>query len=131
MLGHARRQVLVTGMDQHQGAKFSREGEKPVQAGIGEFGIPDPRADLDPQKAPAHAPAHLVDGQVGILQGDGAKTSEASRVLVGDPGEELVLSRCQFGGAGRRCRVAERHRNRRKDLHPNTFTIHVDDSGFR
>jgi hypothetical protein len=119
-------------MDQDQGAKFMRDGKEPVQAWVGELDIPDPCADLDTEEARlAHAPAHLVDGQVGVLQRDRAQRSEASWVLVGDPGEELVLSRCQFGGADRRCRVAERHRNRGKHLHRNAFTIHVDDSGFR
>ena len=99
---HARRQVLVTGMDQHQGAEFSCGGKEAVQAGVGEFGIPNPRADLDTQKAAAHAPAHLVDGQIGVLQGDGAQRRKAGRVLMGDPGEELVLSRRQFGRPCRR-----------------------------
>ncbi|MDT5260459.1 MAG: hypothetical protein QOD10_5539 [Mycobacterium sp.] len=88
-------------MDQDQGDKFMRDGKEPVQARVGELGIPDPRADLDADEARlAHAPAHLVDGPVGVLQRDGAQRSEASWVLVGDPGEELVLRRGQFGGAG-------------------------------
>jgi hypothetical protein len=78
----------------------------------------------------AHAPTHLVDGPVGILQGDGAQRSEAGWVLVDDSGEELVLRRRQFGGAGRRRPIAERHRNRRKHLHPNAFAIHVDEPGL-
>jgi len=126
---HARRQVLVTGMDQHQGAKFSCGGKKAVQAGVGEFGIPDPRADLDTQKAPAHAPAHLVDGEVGVLQGDGAQRRKAGWVLMGDPGEEVVLSRRQFGRPRHRRPIAERHRNRRKHLHGNALTIHIHDPG--
>jgi len=90
--GCARRQVLVTGMDQHQGAEFSRGGKEAVQPGVAEFGIPDPRADLDTQKAPAHAVAHLVYGQVRVLQGDGAQRGKAGWVLLDDPGEEVVLS---------------------------------------
>ena len=80
--GDARRQVLVTGMDQHQGAKFSRGGKEAVQAGVGQFGIPDPRADLDTQKSPAHAPAHLVDRPVGVLKGDGAQRGKTGWVLM-------------------------------------------------
>jgi hypothetical protein len=88
-------------MDQDQGAKFMRDGKEPVQARVGELGIPDPRADLNADEARlAHAPAHLVDGSVGVLQRAGAQHGEASWVLVGDPGEELVLRQGQFGGAG-------------------------------
>jgi hypothetical protein len=109
-----------------------RDSKEPVQAGVGELGNGDPRADLDAEEAPiAHAPAHLVDGPVGVLQGDSAQRSEAGWVLVGDPGEELVLRRRQFGGAGRRRRVTKRHRNRGKHLQPNTFTVHVDDPSLR
>jgi hypothetical protein len=119
-------------MDQDQGAKFMRDGKEPVQARLGELGTADLRADLDTEEARmAHAPAYLVDGPVGVLEGYGAQGSEAGWVLVGDPGEELVLSRCQFGRPGRRCLVAERHRDRRKHLHPNAFTIHIDEPGFR
>ena len=118
-------------MDQHQGAEFSRGGKEAVQAGVGEFGFPDARADLDAQKAPAHAPAHLVDGQVGVLQGDGAQRRKAGGVLMGDPGEEVVLSRRQFGRRCRRCPIAECHRNRRKYLHGNVLTIHIHDPGRR
>jgi hypothetical protein len=129
--GRARRQVLVTGMDQHQCAEFSRGGKEAVQAGLAEFGIPDPRADFDAQKAPAHAPAHLVDGQVGVLQGDGAQRRKAGWMLVGDPGEEVVLSRGQFGRPCRRRPIAERHWNRRKHLHGNALPIHIHDPGRR
>ena len=88
-------------MDQDQGAKFMRDGKEPVQARVGELGTPDPRADLDTEESRLlHAPTHLVDGPVGVLQRDGAQRCEAGRVLVGDPGEELVLRRGQFGGAG-------------------------------
>jgi hypothetical protein len=119
-------------MDQDQRAEFMRDSEEPVQARVGELGAADLCADLDAEEAPiAHAPAHLVDGPVGVLQGDGAQRSEAGWVLVHNPGEELVLSRCQFGGAGSRRPVAERHRNRRKHLHGNAFTIHIDEPGFR
>ena len=119
-------------MNQYQGAKFMRDSKEPVQAGIGEFGTGDLRADLDTEEAPtAHAPAHLVDRPVGVLQRDGTKRSEAGWVLVGDPGEEVVLRRRQFGGAGRRRRITERHRNRRKHLHPNAFAIHVADPSLR
>jgi hypothetical protein len=104
-----------------------RYGKEPVQARVCQLDAADLSADLDTDESPmAHAPAHLVDGPVGILQGDGAQRSEAGWVPVGDPGEELVLSRRQFGRAGRRRLVAERHRNRRKHLHGNAFTIHVD-----
>jgi hypothetical protein len=45
------------------------DGEEPVQARVGKLGISDPRADLDAEKAwVAHAPAHLIDGSVGVLQ---------------------------------------------------------------
>jgi hypothetical protein len=119
-------------MDQDQGAKFMRDGKKPVQARVGQLGAADLRADLDTdESALAHAPAHLVDGPVGVLQGDRAQRSEAGWVLVHDPGEELVLSRRQFGRPGCRRLVAERHRNRRKHLHGNAFTIHIDEPGIR
>jgi hypothetical protein len=88
-------------MDQDQGAKFMRDGKKPVQARVGELDIPDPRADLDTEEARSvHAHAHLVDGTVGVLQRDRAQRNEASWVLVGDPGKELVLRRGQLGRAG-------------------------------
>jgi hypothetical protein len=42
--------------------------KEPVQTRVGEFEIPDPRADLDTEKSwTAHAPAHLVDGAIGVL----------------------------------------------------------------
>ncbi|MDT5184217.1 MAG: hypothetical protein QOI29_2375 [Mycobacterium sp.] len=119
-------------MDQDQGDKFMRDGKEPVQARVGELGIPDPRADLDADEARlAHAPAHLVDGPVGVLQGNGAQRSEAGWVLAHDPGEELVLSRRQFGRAGRGRVVAKRHGNRRKHLYGNAFPIHVGEPGIR
>jgi hypothetical protein len=115
-------------MDQDQGAKFMRGGKKAVQARVGELGSADLRADLDTEEARlAHALAHLVDGPVGVLQCDGAERSEASWMLVGDAGEELVLRRGQVGSAGGRRPVAERHRNRGKDLHPNAFVVHIDE----
>jgi hypothetical protein len=119
-------------MHQDQCAKFVRDGKEPVQGRVGQLGTVDLRADLDTEESPmAHAPAHLVDGPVGVLQGDGAQRSEAGGVLVHDPREELVLSRRQLGRAGRRRLVAERHRNRRKHLHGNAFTVHIDEPGFR
>jgi hypothetical protein len=105
-----------------------RDREEPVQARVGELSIPDPRADLDTEKpGVAHAPAHLVDGSVRLLQGDGPQRSEACWALEGDSGEELVLCCSQFRGAGTRCGVTERHRNRGKHLHRNAFTVHVND----
>jgi hypothetical protein len=119
-------------MDQDQGAEFMRDGEEPIQARVGQLGTADPRADLDTEEPrTAHAPAHLVDGPVGVLQCDGAQRSEAGWVPVQDPGEELVLSRRQFGRTGRRRLVAERHRNRRKHLYSNVFAIHIGEPGFR
>ena len=119
-------------MDQDQRAEFMRDGEEPVQARVGQFGTVDLRADLDAQESrAAHAPAHLVDGPVGVLQGNGGQRSEACRVRAHDPGEELVLCRRQFGRASRRRLIAERHRNRRKHLYGNAFTIHVGESGIR
>jgi hypothetical protein len=131
-VGHSGGQVLVTGVDQDQGTKFMRDSKEPVQARVGELDIPDPRADLDTEETRlVHAPAHLLDGPVGVLQCDGAQRSEASWMLVGDPGEELVLRQSQFGSAGGRRPVAERHRNRGKNLHPNAFRVHVDKPGPR
>jgi hypothetical protein len=131
-LGHSRRQVLVAGMHQDQCAKFMRDGEEPVQARVGQLGSADPGADLDAEEsALTHAPAHLVDGSIRVLQSDGAQRSEAGGVLVHDPGEELVLRRCQFSRTGGRCLVAERHRNRRKHLHRNALTVHVDEPSVR
>jgi len=119
-------------MDQDQSAEFMRDCKESVQAGVAKFGIPDPCADLDTEKPRmAHAPAHLVDGSVGVLQGDGAQSSEAGWMLVGDPGEEFVLRYRQFRGARRRCGVAEGHRDRGKHLHRNAFTVHVSDPSFR
>lgn len=89
-------------MDENQGVELVGDSEKPIQAGVGEFGVTDPRTDLHAEEATvAHAPAHLVDGAVGVLQGNGAKRGESGRVPVNDLGEELVLSRGQLGGAGR------------------------------
>lgn len=119
-------------MDQDQGAEFVRNGEETIQTGIGELGAGDLRADLDTEEAPAaHAPANLVDGLVGVLEGDRGQRGEAGRVPVNDPGEEVVLCGRQFGGAGGRRPVAERHRNRRKQLHSNAFAIHVGDPSIR
>jgi hypothetical protein len=114
-------------MDQHQGAKFMRDGKEPVEARVGQLGgAADLCADLDAEEAPiSHAPAHLVDGPVGVLQGDGAQRKKAGWVLVHDAGEELVLSRRQFGRTGRRCPVAECHWNRRKHLHGNAVAVHI------
>jgi hypothetical protein len=109
-----------------------RDREEPIQAGVGKLRGSDPRADLYAEKASvAHAPAHLVDGSVRVLQSYGPQRSEAAWVLVGDPGEELVLCCRQFGSSGRRRGVTERNRNRGKHLHPNAFTVHVDDPSFR
>jgi hypothetical protein len=89
-------------MDKDQGAEFMRDGKKPVQARVGQLDAADLRADLDTEESMmAHAPPHLVDGAVRVLQGEGAQRSEAGWVLAHDPGEELVLSRRQFGRAGR------------------------------
>ena len=119
-------------MDQDQGAEFVRDGEEPVQARVRQLGAADLRADLDTEESRlSHAPTQLVHGQVGILQGDGAERGESGRVRAHDPGEELVLRRRQFGRACRRRLVAERHRNRRKHLYGNAFTIHVGESGIR
>jgi len=106
-----------------------RDGEEPVQAGIGQLGAGDLCADLDTEESRlAHAPAHLVHCPIGILQGDGAQRRETTRMPTHDPSEELVLSRCQFGRAGRRRPIAERDGNRRKHLHRNIFAIHVGES---
>ena len=119
-------------MDQDQSAEFMRDRKEPVQARVGKFVISYPRADLDTEKpGVTHAPAHLVDSSVGVLQGDGPQRSKARWVIEGDSGEELVLRCCQFRGAGRRCVVAERHRNWRKHLHRNAFAVHVKDPRFR
>jgi hypothetical protein len=72
-----------------------RDGKEPVQTGVGELDSGDLRADLNTEETPlAHAPAHLVDGPVRVLQGDRRKRGEAGWVLVDDPGEELVLRQC-------------------------------------
>ena len=100
-------------MNQNQGAEFMRDGEEPVQARIGQLGTVDLGADLDTEESRlSHAPPHLADGQVGVLESDGAQRGEAGRVLPHDPGEELILARRQFGRACRRRLVAERHRYR-------------------
>jgi hypothetical protein len=119
-------------MDQDQGAEFMSNGEEPVQAPVGQLHTGDLRADLDTEEAPmAHAPAHLVDGPVGVLQCDRAQRSEAGWVLAHDAGEELVLSRRQFGRTGRRRPVAKCHWNRRKHLHRNAATVHIAQPGLR
>jgi hypothetical protein len=80
-------------MDEDERAEFMRDGKEPVQARVGQLDTPDLRAGLDAEKPVlAHAPAHLVDGSVGILKRDGAQRSEAGRMLAHDPREELVLS---------------------------------------
>ena len=119
-------------MNQHQRAEFMCDREEPVQARVGQLDAADSGADLDTEESRlAHAPAQLADGPVGVLQGHSAQRGEAAGVLAGDPGEEFVLSRSQFSGAGRRRPVAERHRNRRKHLHGNAVTVHVDDPVLR
>lgn len=129
-LGHPCRQVLVAGMNQDQGAEFSRDGKESVQAGMAELGIADPATDFDTQKASlAHTPAQFVDGPVGVLQGYGAQCSEPGWVPTGDPGEEFVLRRGKFSRACRRGPIAERHRDRRKQLHGNAVTIHIAEPG--
>ena len=91
-LGHSCWQVLVAGMHQHQGVEFGGDGEKPVKARVGQFETADLGADLDTEKPRrAHAPAHLVDGLVGILQWDGRERGEAGRMLTHHPSEEVVL----------------------------------------
>ena len=108
-----------------------RDGEEPIQAGVGKLRISDPRADLYAKKAAvAHTAAHLIDGSVRVLQSNGPQRSEAARVRVGDPSEELVLCCRQFGSSGRRRGVTECNRNWGKHLHPNAFTVHVDDPSF-
>jgi hypothetical protein len=129
---HPGRHVLVTRMDQHQGTEFVRDGKEPVQARVGQLDTADLGADFDTEESgTANAPPHLVDGAVGGLQCDGAQRGETGWVLVHDAGEELVLSRRQFGCTCRGRLVAERHWNRRKHLYGNTFTIHVDKTGVR
>lgn len=119
-------------MDQYQCAQFMSDGEEPVQARIGQLDIADPGADFDTEKSRfAHAPSQLIDSPVGFLQGDGAQRREAGGVLVDDPRKEVVLRCCQFGCAGRRCTIAEGHRNRREHLHRNAFAIHVDKPRLR
>jgi hypothetical protein len=119
-------------MDQNHCAEFVRDGEEPIQARVGQLDTIDLRADLEAEESSvAHASAHLVDGPVRVLQGDSAQRREADGVLVHYPGEELVLSRRQFGRTGRRRRVAKSHGYRRKHLHSNAFTVHVCEPGFR
>ena len=90
-----------------------RDREESIQARVGKLRISDPRADLYAKKtAVAHASAHLIDGSVRVLQSNGSQRSEAARVRVGDPSEELVLRCRQFGSCGRRRGVTECHRNR-------------------
>ncbi len=119
-------------MNKHQGAEFMGDREEPVQALVGQFDVADPGADLDTEKARlAHAPAQFVNGEVGVLKGDGAQRGEASGVLLYDARKEIILGRRQFGRAGGVRLIAERHRNRRKHLHPNAVTVHVGDAGLR
>jgi hypothetical protein len=89
---HPVREILVRWMDQDQRVEFMCDREEPVQAGVGKLRLPDPRANLDTEKpGAAHALAHLVDGSVGVLQGDGPERSETCWVLECDSVEELVL----------------------------------------
>jgi hypothetical protein len=109
-----------------------RDGEEPVQARVGQLGSADLGADLDAEEsALAYAPAHLVDGSIRVLHGQRAQRREAGWVVAHDLGEELVLSRCQLSRTGSRCLVAERHRDRRKHLHRNALTVHVDEPSVR
>jgi hypothetical protein len=117
-------------MHQDQCAKFVRDGEEPVQARVGQLGTADQCADLDAEEsALTHTPAHLVDGSIRVLHGQGAERGEAGWVVVHDLGEELVLSRCQVSRTSCRCLVAECHRNWRKHLHRNAFAVHVGEPG--
>lgn len=117
-------------MDENQGVEFVGSSKETIEAWVAEFGVADARTDLHAEEATvAHAPAHLVDGPVGILQRNSAKRGESGRVLVNDSSEELVLNRRQFGRAARRCPVTERDRNWRKHLHGNAFAIHVGNAG--
>lgn len=60
-------------MDQDQSAEFMRDRKEAIEAGVGKLGIADPRTDLETDKPwLTHAPAHLVDSSVGVLQGNGA-----------------------------------------------------------
>ena len=119
-------------MNQHQRTELMGDREEPVQAFVGQLDVADPGADLDTEEARlAHAPVQFVDGSVGILKGDGAQRGEAGGVLLYDAREEVVLSRRQCGCAGWVRVIAERHRDRRKHLHPNAVTVHVDDAGLR
>jgi hypothetical protein len=117
-------------MDENQAPEFMGDGEESVKARVGQLGTADLGADLHTDESRlAHASAQLVDRAVGILQGDGCQRGEAGRVPSHDPGEELVLGGRQLGRACRRGLVAQRHRNRRKHLHPNALTIHVGEAG--
>jgi hypothetical protein len=130
-IGQPAWKILVARMHEDQCSEFMRNCEEPVQAGVGQLGAADLRADLDTEEPRiAHASAHLVDGRIGILQSDGAQCREASWMLVHDAGEEFVLSRRQLRRARRRRAIAECHRNRRKNLHRNIFTVHVGEPGF-
>jgi hypothetical protein len=101
-LGYSWWQVLVAGMHKHQGIEFGGDGEESVEALVAEFAPADLRADFDTEESRmTYAAAHLVDGLVGVLQRDGAQCGETGRVLGHDPGEEVVLSRRQFGRAWR------------------------------
>jgi hypothetical protein len=119
-------------MDEDQRTEFVRDGEEPVKARVGELDIADPGTDFDTEEsATVHALPHLLDGPVGVLQGDGAQCCKARRMSVHQSREELVLSRREFGRACRGSPVAERHRNRRKHLHRNAVTIHICEPGVR
>jgi hypothetical protein len=67
-LGYSWWQVLVAGMHKHQGIEFICNTKEPVQAGVGQLRAADLGADLhteEPRRT--HAPAHFVDGPIGIL----------------------------------------------------------------
>lgn len=107
--------------------RYSKES---VQARIAQLGVDDLRADLDSEESRTpHAPTHLLDGKVGILQGDGGQRSKPGGVLLHESGKELVLGRRQLRCPARRRPITERNRNRGKDLCRNTVMIHVGDSG--
>jgi len=100
-------------MDEDQGVKLVRDGKKPIQAPVGQLDNADLGTDLDTEESRlTHAPPHLVDGAIGVLQGDRAERGEAGWVPTHDAGEELILGRRQFCRTCCRRPVAERHWNR-------------------
>lgn len=107
-----------------------RHSKESVQARVTQFGPDHLRADLDSEESrTVHTPAHLLDGKVGILQGDGAQRGEPGGMLPHDSAEELVLGRRELRRSARRCPITECDRNRRKDLHRNAVMIHIGDPG--